>query len=69
MILLFYPGTNMNKDYAYCVGVSFFEEKAPTPCKNCKRYIPWTEPVEDTLIWVAPQYDEKKDACPLYDPQ
>lgn len=49
----------MNRDYAYCVGVNFFKEKAPAICKNCKRYIPWSEPVEDTLIWVAPQYDEK----------
>lgn len=57
----------MNRDYAYCVGVNFFKEKAPTICKNCKRYIPWSEPVEDTLIWVAPQYDEKMGTCPLMD--
>ncbi len=55
----------MNRDYAYCVGVNFFKEKAPAICKNCKRYIPWSEPVEDTLIWVAPQYDEKTETCPL----
>lgn len=58
----------MNRDYAYCVGVNFFKEKAPAICKNCKRYIPWSEPVEDTLIGVAPQYDEKTGTCPLKDP-
>ena len=58
----------MNRDYAYCVGVNFFKEKAPAICNNCKRYMPWSEPVEDTLIWVAPQYDEKTGICPLKDP-
>lgn len=55
----------MNRDYAYCVGVNYFEGKNPDICKSCKRYIPWSEPVEDTLIWVAPQYDEKTGKCPL----
>ena len=59
----------MNQDFAYCVGVNFFKEKAPSICKNCKRYIPWSEPVEDTLIWVAPQYDEKTESCPLNEPK
>lgn len=59
----------MNKDYSYCVGVNFFKEEAPTICKNCRRYIPWSAPVEDTLTWVAPQYDEKTNSCPLNVPK
>ncbi len=59
----------MNRDYAYCVGVNFFEERNPDICKNCKRHIPWSTPVEDTLTWVVPQYDEKMGKCPLHEPK
>lgn len=59
----------MNRDYSYCVGVNYFEEKNPELCKNCNRHIPWSTPVEDSLTWVAPQYDEKTCKCPLHEPK
>ena len=59
----------MNQDYAYCIGDILFNEKALAICKNCKRYITGSEPVEDTLILVMPQYDEKTESCPLNEPK
>ncbi len=59
----------MEKDYARCVGVNYFKEKNPNLCRNCKRYIPWSEPVEDTVTWVPPLYDETTNTCEFHDPQ
>lgn len=58
---------NLNKDYAYCVGPNYFG--GPNLCKNCKRHIPFSQPTEGNLTWTMPQYDEKTDTCPLYEPK
>lgn len=57
----------MNKDYAYCVGPNYFG--GPTLCQNCKRHIPFSTEVKETLTWIMPMYDEKTGTCPLYEPQ
>lgn len=57
----------MKKDYAYCVGTNYFKEKCPELCKNCRRHIPWSTPIEEPLTWTAPQYDEKTGTCPLHE--
>lgn len=55
----------MNRDYAYCVGIGYFNH--PDLCKNCKRHIPFHTEVKETLTWTMPQYDEKTGKCPLHD--
>lgn len=57
----------MNKDYAYCVGPNYFG--VPALCQNCKRHIPFCQPVNETLTWTMPMYDEKTDTCPLHEPK
>lgn len=57
----------LNKDYAYCVGPNYFG--GPSLCKNCKMHIPFCEPVQETLTWTMPQYDEKTGTCPLHEPK
>lgn len=57
----------MNSDYAYCVGVGYFNHREL--CKNCKRHIPFIQPTEGNLTWTMPQYNEKTGECPLHDPK
>lgn len=57
----------MNKDYAYCVGPTYFG--GPTLCQNCKRHIPFCTEVKETLTWTLPMYDEKTGTCPLHEPK
>lgn len=58
----------MNRDYSYCIGANFFRSRAPEICKNCKRFIPLAEPVQETMTWTLPQYNPNNDTCPLNDP-
>ena len=58
--------TDMNKDYAYCVGPNYFG--GPTLSQNCKRHIPFSTEVKETLTWTMPMYDEKTGTCPLHEP-
>lgn len=57
----------MNKDYAYCVGPNYFG--GPALCQNCKRHIPFSTEVKETLTWTMPMYDEKTGTCPLHEPK
>lgn len=57
----------INKDYAHCVGVGYFEH--PDLCKSCKRHIPFSQPTEGNLTWTMPHYDEETGTCPLHDPK
>lgn len=58
---------SINRDYAHYVGVGYFD--SPELCKNCKRYIPYSQPTERNLIWTMPHYDEKTGKCPLHEPK
>lgn len=56
-----------NKDYAYCVGPNYFG--GPALCQNCKRHIPFSTEVKETLTWTMPMYDKKTGTCPLHEPK
>lgn len=57
----------MNKDFAYCVGPNYFG--GPELCRNCKRHIPFSTEVKETLTWTMPRYDENTGKCPLFIPK